>query len=138
MVGKWLEVGYTEKRVDPTDGYIQGMTYPYPTGENPIGANCLSDCDSETLFADKKSNFGNVLNRGLGHAPVGVSKRGVNGLYDMGANVWEWAKLPSDNGHQATMGGSWWYGQRQMKANYGATKPEGMAVVYVGFRCISD
>ena len=114
------------------------MTYPYPTGENPIGANCLSDCDSETLFADKKSNFGNVLNRGLGHAPVGVSKRGVNGLYDMGANVWEWAKLPSDNGHQATMGGSWWYGQRQMKANYGATKPEGMAVVYVGFRCISD
>ena len=135
---EWIEVGYTEKRVDPTDGYIQGMTYPYPTGENPIGANCLSDCDAETLLADKKINFGSVLNRGLGHAPVGVSKRGVNGLYDMGANVWEWAKLPSDNGHQATMGGSWWYGQRQMKANYGATKPEGMAVVYVGFRCISD
>ena len=33
----------------------------------------------------------------------------------------------ADNEHQATMGGSWWYGQRQMKANYGAqTKPEGM------------
>ena len=98
----------------------------------------MSDCDAEIRLAGKKINFGSVLNRGLGHAPVGVSKRGVNGLYDMGANVWEWAKLPSDNGHQATMGGSWWYGQRQMKADYGATKPEGMAVVYVGFRCISD
>ena len=98
----------------------------------------MSDCDAETLLADKKINFGSVLSRGLGHAPVGASKRGVNGLYDMGANVWEWAILPSDNGHQATMGGSWWYGQRQMRADYETTKPEGMAVVYIGFRCISD
>ena len=44
--GRRVEVEYTEKRVDPTDGYIQGTTYPYPTGEKPIGANCLSDCDA--------------------------------------------------------------------------------------------
>lgn len=69
-------MGYTEKRVDPTDSYTREETYPYPTGENPIGANCLSDCDSKTLLAYKKINFGSVLNRGLGHAPVGVSKRG--------------------------------------------------------------
>ena len=66
---EWVELGYTEKRVDPTDGYIQGMTYPYPTGKNPIGANCLSDCDAEIFLADKKINFGSVLNRGQGHAP---------------------------------------------------------------------
>ena len=77
----------------------------------------MSDCDAETLLVDKK-NYRLKLNRGLGHAPVGVSKQGVNGLYDMGANVWEWAKLSSDR-HQATMGGSWWYGKRQMRANYG-------------------
>ena len=135
---EWVEAGYTEKRLKPTDGYVTGKTYPYPTGESPAGANCLSDCDAETLLVDKKKNYHVKLNRGLGHAPVGVSKQGVNGLYDMGANVWEWAKLPSDNGHQATMGGSWWYGKRQMRANYGATKPKGMAVVYIGFRCISD
>jgi len=98
-------VGYTEKRVDPTDGYKKGKTYPYPTVESPTGANCLFDCDDEIRLAGKKINFGRVLNRGLGHALVGVTKRGINRLYDMGANVWEWAKLPSRNGHQATMGG---------------------------------
>ena len=30
------------------------------------------------------------------------------------------------------------YGQRQMMADYETTKPEGMAVVYIGFRCISE
>ena len=79
-----------------------------------------------------------MLKRGFGHAPAGVSKRGVNGLYDMGANVWEWAELANSIGQQATMGGSWWYGARQMQADYGATKPQDMAVVYIGFRCISD
>ena len=135
---EWIEAGYTENRVTPTGGFITGKTYPYPTGDAPTGANCLSDCEAETLLADKKINYRSVLNRGMGHSPVGVSKQGVNGLYDMGANVWEWAKLPSVKGHQATMGGSWWYGQLQMQANYGAIKPENMAVVYIGFRCISD
>jgi len=36
------------------------------------------------------------------------------------------------------MGGSWWYGATQMKADYGATKPRDMAAIYIGFRCISD
>ena len=54
LTEEWLEVGYTEKRIDPTDGYIQGKTYPYPTGEKPIGANCLSDCDAETFLPTRK------------------------------------------------------------------------------------
>lgn len=135
---EWLDAAYTEKRDKPTGGYVTGTTYLYPTGEVPTGANCLSDCDAESLFADKKINYGSVLNRGFGHAPAGISKQGVNGLYDMGANVWEWARHPHNDGQQATMGGSWWYGARQMQANYNATKPQNMAVVYIGFRCISD
>ncbi len=44
------------------------------------------------------------------HVPVGTTKRGVNGLYDMGANVWEW--LADRRGEDAlTAGGSWWYGR---------------------------
>ena len=54
---EWVETGYTEKRKNPTDGYITGKTYPYPTGELPSGANCLSDCDAETLLVDKKNNY---------------------------------------------------------------------------------
>ena len=135
---EWIEAAYTENRTTPADGFIKGKTYPYPTGQAPTGANCLLDCGAETLLTNKKRDLSGLLNRGTGHAPVGVSKRGVNGLYDMGANVWEWATIPDGSGHQATMGGSWWYGERQMQAGYGATKPETMAVVYIGFRCIAD
>lgn len=135
---EWIEYGYTERRLKPTDGFRTGVTYPYPTGDTPDGANCLTMCDSEVLLKDKKTNYSALLNRGEGHSPVGVTKRGVNGLFDMGANVWEWAETANQNGQQATMGGSWWYGASQMQANYGATKPEDMAVVYIGFRCISD
>ena len=59
---------------------------------------------------------------------------GVNGLYDMGANVWEWVDIQQD-GHKGTRGGSWWCGAAQMTADYRATKPRDMAVVYIGFRC---
>lgn len=135
---EWIYHGYTERRSKPTDGFRTGVTYPYPTGNEPTGANCLSDCNSEVLMKSRKTNFSALLNRGAGHSPVGASKRGVNGLYDMGANVWEWAQISNQTGQQATMGGSWWYGASQMKAEYGATKPQDMAVVYIGFRCISE
>ena len=135
---EWIDGGYTEHRQTPTDGFVTGRTYRYPTGEMPHGANCLADCEAETYLINKKQNFGARLTRGFGHAPVGVSRRGVNGLYDMGANVWEWARLPDSNGEQATMGGSWWYGARQMQADYGATKPGNMAAIYIGFRCIAE
>ena len=61
----------------------------------------------------------------------------MNGLYDMGANVWEWAFI-GQGLQQRTIGGSLWNGARQMEADYGATKPRDMAVVYIGFRCIDE
>ena len=69
-------------------------------------------------------------------ARVGTTSAGVNGFYDMGANVWEWVDIP-DKLNKGTRGGSWWYGARQMKADYNATKPRDMAVVYIGFRCVN-
>ena len=37
-------------------------------------------------------DYSMFLDRGLGHAKVGTTRAGVNGLFDMGANVWEWVE----------------------------------------------
>ncbi len=132
---EWIRYGYTEMRDDPAPPFVSGRTYPYPTGDSPTGANCLNACGAANGNPAGKRDFSDYLTRGYGHAPVGTTKAGVNGLFDMGANVWEWAGL--DHGQSAaTMGGSWWYGTAQMKADYGATKPRDMAAIYIGFRCI--
>jgi len=134
---EWIRNAYTERRATPPPPFVTGRTYRYPTGDSPEGANCLRDCGHPAGNPVGKTDHSQVLMRGYGHAPVGSTKIGVNGLYDMGANVWEWA-TSGDGPQQATMGGSWWYGATQMAGDYGATKPRGMAVVYIGFRCISD
>lgn len=134
---EWIRNAYTELRAAPPSPFVTGKTYPYPTGDSPEGANCLGDCGNAAGNPVGKPDYSHLLMRGYGHAPAGSTKVGVNGLHDMGANVWEWA-TSGDGPHQATMGGSWWYGAAQMAADYGATKPRDMAVVYIGFRCISD
>lgn len=126
---EWMEAAYTERRATPPAPFETGKTYPYPTGETPDGANCLSDC-GPPLAIDNSD----VLTRGIGHAPVGTTKPGVNGLYDMGANVWEWVD-GNDGERKITRGGSWWYGASQMHRDYLASKPTDTAVVYIGFRC---
>lgn len=124
---EWISAAYTEQRKGKSR-----QTYSYPTGNSPEGANCLDGCGSVTVV-DQSS----LLNRGRGHATVGTTKEGVNGLYDMGGNVWEWVDI-DDAVEKGTRGGSWWYGPRQMQADYRATKPRDMAVVYIGFRCVKD
>ena len=129
---EWLEAAYTERRAAPSPPFVAGQTYRYPTGDSPEGANCLRDCGKTPAI-----DYSAVLDRGRGHARAGKSRVGVNGLYDMGANVWEW--VDTDNrDHKGTRGGSWWYGAAQMRADYDASKPREMAVVYIGFRCVKD
>ncbi len=134
---EWQNAAYTETRLQPAAPFERGNTYKYPTGMTPTGANCLNDCGKTTAM-----DFSAHLSRGIGPAPVATSAEGVNGLYDMGANVWEWTDL-GDNANdnktnQGTRGGSWWYGKVQMLREHRVTKPRDMAVVYIGFRCVRE
>lgn len=114
-LSEWRTAAYTESRDTPTDGFVKGRTYAYPVGDEPDGMN----------------------NNRRAHVSVGVTKRGVNGLYDMGANVWEW--IAERRGDDAlTAGGSWWYGPAQSRADGAQWKATGFYAVYVGFRCAYD
>ena len=114
---EWQAAGFTEMRVSPPAPWVRGRTYPWTTGESPQGAN--------TSGADPWPAA----------APAGATRQGVNGLYDMGANVWEWTS-DSDGSGRRTVGGSWWYGQEQMRAQVQAFKPPDFYAVYIGLRCV--
>jgi formylglycine-generating enzyme required for sulfatase activity len=129
---EWVDAAYREQRPDPAPGFETGRVYPYPTGERPLGANCLQDCGVSTA-----TDRSDVLTRGRGHALAGSTRTGVNGLFDMGANVWEWVNTGSAR-KRRTRGGSWWYGADRMQRDHLASKPRDMAVVYIGFRCVKD
>ena len=83
---EWIDAAYTEIRENPTDGFQKGKTYRFPTGDSPEGANCLKECQIEAFPPPGKKNYSIKLRRGAGHARVATTKKGVNGLYDMGAN----------------------------------------------------
>ena len=74
-----------EQRRNPPADFEFGKVYDYPTGDEPTGANCLGECGPSLSV-----NHGVNLRRGTGHTMAGNSKAGVNGLHEMGANVWEW------------------------------------------------
>ena len=116
---EWLSAAFTEQRAAPPAPWQRGTTYPWPTGHSPQGAN-TSDAD-----------------RWPRAAPAGETAAGVNGLHDMGANAWEWVSDAQGN-ERRTMGGSWWYGASQMKADVVAWKPADFYAVYIGFRCVTS
>lgn len=128
---EWRLWAYTEQRSSPPAPFVTGQTYPYPTGISPQGAHCLGDCGNRTQGVAHAQT-----SRGVGHALTGTSTAGVNGLFDMGGNAWEWAVGDNPAAHeQPTLGGSWWYGATPMHRDHRATKPRDLSVVYVGFRC---
>lgn len=114
---EWISAAYAEQRVSPPSPWQRGKTYDYPTGDSPQGAN--------TSAPDAWPRV----------APAGTTAAGVNGLLDMGANVWEWASDASGS-ERRTMGGSWWYGAPQMRAEVDAWKDADFTAVYIGFRCV--
>lgn len=115
---QWSKAAYVESRSNPPAPFVTGQTYLYPTGDTPRGANVEGSADGWAR-----------------HAPVGTTAQGVNGLYDMGANVWEWlADTQGDT--RLTAGGSWWYGPSKMQREGMQYKAADLYVVYVGFRCV--
>ncbi len=116
---EWTRAAYTELRPAPPAPWVRGRTYAWPTGESPAGAN--------TNAPDPWPHA----------APAGQTRAGVNGLYDMGANVWEWV-ADAQGEERRTMGGSWWYGAEQMRAGLEAWKPADFYAVYIGLRCAYD
>jgi formylglycine-generating enzyme required for sulfatase activity len=117
---QWTLAAYTETRANPAPPFETGRTYQYPTGVTGAGANTVGDEDGWPR-----------------HAPVASFAPGVNGLYDMGANVWEWLE-DAQGTDRLTAGGSWWYSPSKMQANGMQYKAADFYAVYVGFRCVYD
>ncbi len=126
---EWVAAAYTESRAAPPPPFVRGRVYPFPTGERPEGANQMGSGAHAGYRAPAAK-----LGQGRGHLPVKVTAAGVNGLYDMGGNLWEWVDHDVD-GQKRTRGGSWWYGAAQMRADALYEKAPDFAAVYIGFRC---
>lgn len=129
---EWTSAAYLEQRPNPPSGFVSGRRYPFPNGDSAAASHCLSGCGRYSGLAPAGS-----LDRGLGHVAVGTTPPGVNGLIDMGGNVWEWVDTGS-GGERITRGASWWYGPERQREGDVATKPVETRVAYIGFRCVRD
>lgn len=129
---EWRDAAYLEQRSSPAPGFARGTRYKYPNGASAQGSHCLEGCANHAGLAPPGR-----LTRGLGHVAAGTTVPGVNGLFDMGGNVWEWVDTGSGQ-ERITRGASWWYGpERQVESDV-ATKPKDTRVAYIGFRCVRD
>jgi formylglycine-generating enzyme required for sulfatase activity len=129
---EWLSAAFLEQRENPPSGYTKGQRYPYPGGSTPKNSHCLSGCGDYKGLAPS-----GALNRGTGHVTAGTTKPGVNGLLDMGGNVWEWTSTER-NGGFITRGASWWYGPDRQQESDVESKAGDITVVYIGFRCVAN
>jgi formylglycine-generating enzyme required for sulfatase activity len=129
---EWINAAFLEQRSNPPAAYIKGQRYPYPGGSSPTPSHCLSGCGKYQGVAPP-----GALNRGTGHVITGSTQPGVNGMYDMGGNVWEWTATERSGGF-ITRGASWWYGPDRQQESDIESKPADIAVVYIGFRCVAD
>ena len=93
---EWMEAAYTERRAQPPAGFSTGQTYPYPTGSSPQGANCLGDCGARppTPARLRQPRHHHPRARPCAHRQ---HRAGVNGLFEMGANAWEWTDGGTDS-----------------------------------------
>lgn len=127
---EWIMAAYTEQRASPPAPFQTGTTYRFPTGASADGANQTA---SPVRFDGYTAPL-RQLGQGRGHLPVAVTPAGVNGLHDMGGNVWEWVDHDV-GGSKRTRGGSWWYGPAQMQVDALYEKAPDFPAVYIGFRC---
>ncbi len=129
---EWTDAAYLEQRRNPPAGFVQGRRYGYPNGDSATASHCLSGCGNYPGTAPQ-----GALNRGVGHVRAMTTPAGVNGLYEMGGNAWEWVDTGSGD-ERITRSSSWWYGpERQREADV-ATKPRDTRVGYIGFRCVRE
>lgn len=129
---EWRAAAYLEQRSPAPAGWVSGKRYPFPNGDSAKASHCLSGC------GDYKGRApAGALDRGVGHVAVATTTPGVNGLSDMGGNVWEWVATGSGN-ERVTRGASWWYGPERQREDDIATKPRDTRVAYIGFRCVRD
>jgi formylglycine-generating enzyme required for sulfatase activity len=129
---EWVKAAYLEQRNQPPAGFVKGKRYEYPSGQNAQQSHCLKGCGNYQGKAPP-----GALWRGVGHVPVMTTPPGVNGLFEMGGNVWEWVDT-GQGSEKITRGGSWWYeADRQIESDV-ASKPKDTRVGYIGFRCVQD
>lgn len=130
---EWVAAAFVEQRPTPPAEFVREKRYRYPNGDSPKGSHCLDGvCGNYQGLAPAGS-----LMRGKGHVFAGSTDPGVNGLFDMGGNVWEWTATRVGS-EQVTRGASWWYGADQQMESNRASKPQDVAVVYIGFRCVKN
>ncbi len=121
-----------------TNRYHWGNEWPLPPDAgNYAGQEVLADGnwkvdDENATLADFNDHYSRT-------APVG-SFRAINGLYDLGGNVWEWCQDTDDSPEKRVQRGASWHNGRQasFEVNFRGTKNPSVRDASSGFRCVLE